>query len=87
LTNPILQENPKRAAGAALVCVYLLSRFEARPKNLKIASAQPVTEYVDIIPDILPNTTSGKLRFLAWLRMDFELIIDLIFENFKPKVS
>ena len=53
-----------------------MSRFEARPKNLKIASAQPVTEYVDIIPDILPNTTSGKLRFLAWLRMDFELIIE-----------
>ena len=53
-----------------------MSRFEARPKNLKIASAQPVTEYVDIIPDILPNTTGGKLRFLAWLRMDFELIIE-----------
>ena len=43
---------------------------------MKVASAQPVTEYVDIIPDILPNTTSGKLRFLAWLRMDFELIIE-----------
>lgn len=62
-----VKDNPKRTAGAALVCVYLFSRFEARPKNLKVAPAQPSTEYVDIIPDILPNTTSGKLKFLAWL--------------------
>ena len=54
---------------------------------MKIASAQPVTEYVDIIPDILPNTTGGKLRFLAWLRMDFELIIDLIYVNLKSKIK
>ena len=53
---------------SAFACIYLFSRFEARPKNLKIASAQPVTEYVDIIPDIIPNTTGGKLKFLAWLR-------------------
>lgn len=66
--NPILEDNPKRTAAAALACIYLFSRFEARPKNLKVASAQPAADYVDIIPDILPNTTSGKLRFLAWLR-------------------
>ena len=77
--NPILQDNPKRAAGAALVCVYLFSRFEARPKNLKVASTHPTTEYVDIIPDILPNTASGKLKFLAWLRRGFELVIGFVY--------
>jgi len=53
---------------------------------LKIASAQPATEYVDIIPDILPNTTSGKLKFLAWLRRGFELNIRVV-ENSKSTLS
>ena len=54
----------------------------ARPKNLKVASAQPVTEYVDIIPDIIPNTTGGKLKFLAWLRRVLKQL-PVVFKNFR----